>query len=211
LKNFAATAGIDVDAALNRLGGDIKLYKKMLSLLSTDLSNFPAQLNTLMDKGDNVSASRSLHTIKGLAAQLGATELSLIAGQGEALLNNSEIPTPDMLNQLLSEIQHKVSATESGIIAIISILSANTPNDLSAIPPSKHPIRPELDRLMLLLQNSDMAALEMMNKLMVTFSQQLNEQLLPLSEAVNQLEFVKAIMLCQTLIDSFFTQQDALI
>jgi hypothetical protein len=76
---------------------------------------------------------------------------------------------------------------------------------------SKQPIRPELDRLMLLLQNSDMAALEMMNKLMVTFSQQLNEQLLPLSEAVNQLEFVKAIMLCQTLIDSFFTQQDALI
>ncbi|MCW6564302.1 CHASE domain-containing protein (plasmid) [Yersinia ruckeri] len=208
LNNVAAAAGIDVDAALNRLGGDIKLYQKMLSLLSTDLSNFPAQLNTLMDKGDNVSASRLLHTIKGLAAQLGATELSLIAGQGEALLNNSVIPTPDTLNRLLNEIRHKVSATESGIIAIISILSVDAPNDLPAIPPSKQPIRPELDSLMLLLQNSDMAALEVMNKLMVTFSQQLSGQLLPLSEAVNQLDFVKAISLCQILMDNIFTQQD---
>ncbi|MDN0121074.1 PAS domain S-box protein [Yersinia frederiksenii] len=208
LKNIATTAGIDVDAALNRLGGDLTLYQKMLSLLNEDLTNFPTQLETLLAEGDNLSASRLLHTIKGLAAQLGATELSLSAGQGEKLFSQGTTPTPDTINQLLSEMRNKVSVIQSGIMTLIQMLSQGHENKVDVDAVDIQPIELELDRLMLLLKNSDMAALEMMNKLIMTSSEQLNEQLSTLNDAVNQLDFTKAIQLCQTLIANLPTRRN---
>ncbi|MFW5386841.1 response regulator, partial [Yersinia sp. 2542 StPb PI] len=208
LKNVAATAGIDVDTALNRLGGDITLYQKMLSLLSEDLANFPTQLETLLTEGDHLSASRLLHTIKGLAAQLGATGLSLSAGQGEKLFSQGAIPTADTINQLLSEMRNKVSVIQSGIVTLIPMLSKDNTNNVVEEAVDIKPIELELNRLMLLLQNSDMAALELMNKLMMTFAKQLNGQLSPLNDAVNQLDFANAIKLCQALMVNLPTQRD---
>ncbi|MGP2543612.1 CHASE domain-containing protein [Yersinia sp. 2541 StPb PI] len=208
LKNVAATAGIDVDTALNRLGGDITLYQKMLSLLSEDLANFPTQLEILLTEGDHLSASRLLHTIKGLAAQLGATGLSLSAGQGEKLFSQGAIPTADTINQLLSEMRNKVSVIQSGIMILIPMLSKDNTSNVVAEAVDIKPIELELNRLMLLLQNSDMAALELMNKLMMTFAKQLNGQLSPLNDAVNQLDFANAIKLCQALMVNLPTQRD---
>ncbi|WP_256966649.1 response regulator [Yersinia entomophaga] len=208
LKNVAATAGIDVDVALNRLGGNITLYQKMLSLLSEDLANFPTQLETLLTAGDHMSASRLLHTVKGLAAQLGATELSLSAGQGEKLFSQNAIPTADTINQLLSEMRNKVSAIQSGIVTLIQMLSQDNVRNVPAEVFDIQPIESELNRLILLLQNSDMAALEVMNKLMTTFAEQLNGQLSILNDAVNQLDFAKAIQLCQTLMVNLPTRRN---
>lgn len=208
LKNVAATAGIDVDSALNRLGGDVKLYQKMLSLLSDDLANFPTQLETLLTEGDFMSASRLLHTIKGLAAQLGATELSLSAGQGEKLFSQSAVPTPDTINQLLSEMRSKVSVIQSGLMVLTPMLSDNNATTVAVAAFDIQSIELEINRLILLLQNSDMAALEVMNKLMMTVDKQLHGQLSPLNDAINQLDFANAIKLCQTLMVNLPTQRD---
>ncbi|MDN0086113.1 CHASE domain-containing protein [Yersinia nurmii] len=208
LKSVAATAGIDVDAALNRLGGNITLYQKMLSLLSEDLASFPIQLETLLTAGDHMSASRLLHTIKGLSAQLGVSELSLSAGQGEKLFSQGAIPTADTINQLLSEMRNKVSAIQSGIVTLIQMLSQDNVSHVSAEVSDIQLIESELNRLMLLLQNSDMAALEVMNKLMMTFAEQLNGQLSTLNNAVNQLDFAKAIQLCQTIMVNLPTRRN---
>ncbi|MCK8564203.1 PAS domain S-box protein [Yersinia ruckeri] len=208
LKTVAATAGIDVDSALNRLGGDLTLYQKMLSLFSDDLANLPTQLEKLLAKGDLLSASRLLHTIKGLAAQLGANELSLSAGQNEALLNNGVMPTADRVNQLLSEIRNKVSATHAGTTALIQILSKDHSKITSVEEFDIQAIELEVNRLILLLQSSDMAALEVMNKLMITFGKQLNGKLSTLNDAVNQLDFAKAIQLCQSMMDNLPTQRN---
>lgn len=208
LKNVAATAGIDVDSALNRLGGDLTLYQKMLSLFSDDLANLPTQLEKLLTEGDLLSASRLLHTIKGLAAQLGANELSLSAGQNEALLNNGVMLTADRVNQLLSEIRNKVSATHAGTTALIQILSEDHAKSTSVEEFDIQAIELEINRLILLLQNSDMAALEVMNKLMITFGKQLNGKLSTLNDAVNQLDFAKAIQLCQSIMDNIPTHRN---
>lgn len=208
LKNIATTTGIEVESALNRLGGDVSLYQKMLSLFAADLATLPAQLDELMKQGDHHSASRLLHTIKGLSAQLGATELSLCAGQGERLLNNSVTATVEMINQLLSDLQHIVSVIQVDIAALIQLLSADAEPAGSAETLNTHAIEPELHSLIALLENSDMAALEVISRLQITFGQQLNKQLLPLNQAINQLDFAKAIQLCKTLLVNLSRQRD---
>ncbi|CNH42903.1 hybrid sensory histidine kinase BarA [Yersinia aldovae] len=208
LKSAVATTGIEVESALNRLGGDVSLYQKMLSLFAADLATFPTQLDALMTQGDHQSASRLLHTIKGLAAQLGATELSLCAGQGEKLLNNSVAATAEMINPLLNDLKTKVLAMQADIANLIQLLSANATQADPAETWNTQSIEQQLNSLIVLLENSDMAALEVISQLQAAVGQQLNGQLLPLNEAINQLDFAKAIQLCQALLENLSSQRD---
>ncbi|MDA5483057.1 CHASE domain-containing protein [Yersinia intermedia] len=208
LKNVAVTTCIDVEPALNRLGGDISLYQKMLSLFAADLATFPTQLDVLMTQGDHQSASRLLHTIKGLAAQLGATELSLSAGQGERLLNDNVTTTAEMINQLLNDLQNRVSAVQADIAVLMQLLSVEPAKACPAEILNIQIVEQELNDLIVLLQRSDMAALNVMSQLQMAFGQQLNGQLSPLNEAINQLDFAKAIQLGQTLVENLSSQKD---
>ncbi|PHI28817.1 response regulator [Budvicia aquatica] len=204
-ESIVESTGIEAKAALHRLGGDTALYQKMLSLFAADLATFPAQLEIEIAKGDNLSASRLLHTIKGLAAQLGATELSLCAGQGEILLNNGS--TAEMTSQLLVKIQNTVLTVQRDIVTLIQFLSAESKGGISVDTLSMQSFELEINNLTLLLKNSDMAALGAMNQLQLNFGQQLDGQLLSLHEAINQLDFAKAIQLCERLMENLFNQR----
>lgn len=113
-----------------------------------------------------------------------------------------------MINQLLSDLQHIVSVIQVDIAALIQLLSADAEPAGSAETLNTHAIEPELHSLIALLENSDMAALEVISRLQITFGQQLNKQLLPLNQAINQLDFAKAIQLCKTLLVNLSRQRD---
>jgi hypothetical protein len=113
-----------------------------------------------------------------------------------------------MINQLLSDLQNIVSVIQVDIAALIQLLSADAEPAGSAETLNTHAIEPELHNLIVLLENSDMAALEVISRLQMTFGQQLNKQLLPLNQAINQLDFAKAIQLCQALLGNLSRQRD---
>ncbi len=88
LQQAAQAAGVDLETALKRLGHNHALYERTLRQFVTDLHAMPAQLRAHQLARDATQAIRLLHTLKGLAATLGASALSTIAGEGEALLKN---------------------------------------------------------------------------------------------------------------------------
>ena len=81
------TAGpVDLDAALARLGGNMGLYQQIYRMFRVDAGSMVAQLADLVATGQRQEAGRVSHTLKGLAATLGATELAARAQQVEAAM-----------------------------------------------------------------------------------------------------------------------------
>jgi hypothetical protein len=67
--------GMDVDAALARMGGKQKLLRKSLVRFYEGFRNADSQIRTLRTAGDTDALARLLHTLKGIAATLSADAL----------------------------------------------------------------------------------------------------------------------------------------
>ena len=67
---------LDEVAALERLGGSSALYATILTSFVGDLAAYPATVQAQLDAQDAAAAARVLHTLKGLAATVGAIYLA---------------------------------------------------------------------------------------------------------------------------------------
>lgn len=79
-------ADFDTESALHRLGNNRALYARLLSNFAASQADLPDQLAQALAQGDRASALRHLHSLKGLAASLGAMALSRTAARAEIQL-----------------------------------------------------------------------------------------------------------------------------
>ncbi len=82
--------GLDLDGALERMGGSAQLLQKMLRRFAQTQANAVARIETALAEADQNTAVREAHTIKGLAGNIGASALFASAGQLETLLKSGE-------------------------------------------------------------------------------------------------------------------------
>ena len=75
--------GFDLGTALKRLCGNRQLLARLLLDFAEGQASFLAQLDAMLDEGDNAQATLLLHTLKGVASNLGASELARWAQQLE--------------------------------------------------------------------------------------------------------------------------------
>jgi two-component system sensor histidine kinase/response regulator len=78
-----AIAGIDLADGLARVGGNRKLYLRLLRQFATGQANAATEVAGQLAAGDLPTAERSAHTIKGVAGNLGAKELQAAAAELE--------------------------------------------------------------------------------------------------------------------------------
>lgn len=78
-----AIPGFDLGPALERLGGNRDLLARLLLDFAEGQSDALTQLDALLDAGETSLAMALLHRLKGVAANLGITELALSAQQLE--------------------------------------------------------------------------------------------------------------------------------
>ena len=78
--------GLDASAALKRLGGNRKLYLKLMGVFMEGYGEAPAQLQQEMQAGKLEEALRRVHSIKGVAGTIGSTALQDAATQLEKSL-----------------------------------------------------------------------------------------------------------------------------
>ncbi|PKL75291.1 MAG: hypothetical protein CVV27_16145 [Candidatus Melainabacteria bacterium HGW-Melainabacteria-1] len=86
--------GIDVAATLRRLGGNLPFYLELLQDFELEL---PAQLQALeaaLQRSDQEIATYLAHTLKGMAANLGATHLQAALNALEVALQAQQDPGP---------------------------------------------------------------------------------------------------------------------
>ncbi|HRZ99686.1 MAG TPA: PAS domain S-box protein [Candidatus Paceibacterota bacterium] len=87
--------GLDADNGLARVGGNLKLYTKLLRQFSEQQGPAAEQISEAMVRGDAVVAERLAHTLKGVAGNIGAGAIQSAAGALEKLIR--ERADPDLI------------------------------------------------------------------------------------------------------------------
>ncbi|QZA82406.1 response regulator [Deefgea piscis] len=86
LSAIAKLPGIDLIGGLSRLMNNKPLYLQLMRQFCQSEIDCISRINAAIDNNDRVTASRYAHTIKGVAANLGATQLAEDAGIIEQFL-----------------------------------------------------------------------------------------------------------------------------
>jgi HPt (histidine-containing phosphotransfer) domain-containing protein len=78
--------GIDIVSGLHRIGGNRKLYKKLLMDFAKSYSSVSEEINDLLKSNDLQTVERIAHTVKGIAGNLSAHDIRESASQLESAL-----------------------------------------------------------------------------------------------------------------------------
>jgi CheY-like chemotaxis protein/HPt (histidine-containing phosphotransfer) domain-containing protein len=82
--------GVNVGEGLRRLGGNRKLYLRLLRDFATSQATVPEQIRDAVAARDFTSAIRHAHSLKGAAANLAIAQVATCAGALGSVLNDHE-------------------------------------------------------------------------------------------------------------------------
>ena len=92
-------AGFAVESAIRRLSGEWSIYRHMLSGFCRNQATIPSDIARLLETGDFIQTRRLCHSLKGLAAFVGATRVMQLAKAME------EEPVDSKLREKLKDLQ----------------------------------------------------------------------------------------------------------
>ncbi len=125
-------AGFDSAAALRRVGGNVGLYRRLLQSLVTTQADALERLDQALAAADLPLAERIVHTVKGVAANLGASDLAAAAADLDAELKRGACPPPlrlrfgGQLEATLDAIR-QAFAGEGAVSAVPAVPAASAP------------------------------------------------------------------------------------
>ncbi|MGL4316203.1 MAG: response regulator [Pseudomonas sp.] len=104
--------GVDLASGLRRVLGKPELYQRLLGKFAASQADFPAQLRAALAAGEEESAERLVHSLKGLAGNLGALDLATQAAALESAIKDAR---HDELPGLLGELEQSLVALVAAI------------------------------------------------------------------------------------------------
>jgi CheY-like chemotaxis protein/HPt (histidine-containing phosphotransfer) domain-containing protein len=121
-------AGLDADLGLRLAMGREALYRSLLDMFVSGQRDFRAQLGLALANADWTGARRIVHTLKGAAAQIGATELAALAARLESVIAQHEPVSP------LRPLQEQAGALAEKLATLIHAIEAHSSTDEPALP-----------------------------------------------------------------------------
>ncbi|TSE30673.1 PAS domain S-box protein [Tepidimonas charontis] len=203
---------VEVDAALQRLGGDPVLYQRVVRGFVQGLPAVQADLQARLGQVPDAALVAALHTLKGTASTVGAVRLAQCAARAEqavkAVLAAAEGPAATPLDSsawwppLAAELQMSADALqrvlqvmqERGLVPA----EVEAPRDTAAADPANW--RAELVRLQVLLQQGDMEALEVHDRMLSDAAVAADPRWAALHQAMEGLDFEAAQQAVATLL-----------
>ncbi len=126
--------GLSIRDGLASVSGNLKLYKKLLRRLRDNYASTPSEIASAMEAKRGEEATRLAHTLKGVAANLGAKKLAASSGKLETALRERQddadalvITVQDNLDEVLGSIAELGEAMEESV-------DIQPPADLSKVP-----------------------------------------------------------------------------
>jgi two-component system sensor histidine kinase/response regulator len=103
--------GFELGAGLKRLGGNQRLYRKLLLDFGANYGQTAAQIREALADGDFDQAHSLVHNLKGLAGNLEATDLQAAAVEMEKLVKGqtAETASDSELNRRLAELETAIN------------------------------------------------------------------------------------------------------
>ena len=184
--------GIDVEAVLGRLGGNYDALISLLKRFEQSQGGSVAEVRRLLAAQQRQQAAQVLHRLRGVAANLGASDVARLTAAVEAVLHDASADTlavPAALGRL-EQAMELVTRTARGIaLPVQQVPSSNTvPANLAQ----------KLAELKGLLQNNNLKALEHFRALRPALASA--EQAQALSEAVETLNFKAARQMVEAML-----------
>ncbi len=218
---------VEVVAALQRLGGDPAFYQRVVRNFCADLQPQSVRLATLSEAGPSVELAAVLHTLKGTASTVGAFQLAALAAEAERSVKEalgaaprpsqdasapstappwltglrtevalSELALRQVLDAMQQRLQPTQSVPESGDDAL---LAAGEPAPVHG---DWRPVWLErLQHLRVLLQASDMQALELHDEMLQDAAVVAHPDWQAVHAAMELLDFEQALTAVDTLLE----------
>jgi signal transduction histidine kinase/CheY-like chemotaxis protein len=196
----AAAAGVDIERALARLGGKLKVYGRTLRSFTADLQRLPQRLASQLQGGERDELRRELHTLKGVAATVGVTELAKLAGEAEALMGSG---TPAAAEA--EGVAHVGAAIDAAVVSLALLCDTLGGGPEAATASAAASALTHADRAQLagllhavqgLLHDSDLDAAKALQTLRARLPAAAGARLDALEAAVESLEFESALSQC---------------
>lgn len=182
--------GVDVSSALRRLNGSVEMYLDLLEKFSDAYSQWSA--TSLYDKGQTSELKHTYHTLKGLAGNLGATEIQQIANELE------KQAAKDMTRILEVDMQTMDRAIQDFLEAVHVLLQINKDEAVSETRADNLYNASEIDDILMtlshLIEDYDTVAVDQLRTLdYQKFPDAISEQLKKANEAVQNFDFDEAL------------------
>jgi CheY-like chemotaxis protein len=178
--------GIDTKAGLARVGGSIPVYRKILMKFRESQRDAPQRIRAALVAADRETARREAHTLKGVAGNIGAQRVQAAAGTVEVLVSEGT-----ECDEALYELERSLAALIAGMP--LSRRSRIAPRP-GAISPSIEKLNTLLDRLHVLLEDSDTEACEVIDEIEShTEDGQLRTQIESIRQFIDDFRFDEAV------------------
>lgn len=196
-----ALDGIDSRAGLETAGFNATLYRRLLERFAETERDFPERFRSAVEAGDRTLATRLAHTLKGLAANLGATRLAACSADLEGACGDLA-GTPERVDALLTS----VDAALAEVVA--AILHPQTQSADGGIPAPlevlddlrSQALGSQLDTLQQLVDDNDADAVELGSEIAAKLADtRLANDAKALARALDQFDFDHATTLLAAL------------
>ncbi len=194
---------LDTEGALGRMGGNSELYATVLTSYRSELHAAPDQLDALLAGGDRVGARRFLHTLKGLSATVGATNMAAVAQATEQALHDGLQPSAyDSLQTIFKETVGRTIGVLERAAQANTLIVPSVVCETPAVWPvqSKDRALVQLNELRILLAASDLHALEILAQLQTDRVISSLDGFASLSNSISTFDFAAAAAQCENLI-----------
>ena len=191
----AREADIVLAPAVERLGGNVPVYERMLRLFLRDLPGQLAQLKAQADQAQWREAALMVHTLKGLAGMIGAMRLQAAAVRAEQVLDTAPDASASALAALHEAAQQVLVAS-----AWAASQSDDAPRDRPAASSGgdaqaaedASALADRFDGLLSLLQASDMRAVDVFEQIRSEPGLRSRPGFAELQSAIESLDFDEA-------------------
>jgi signal transduction histidine kinase/DNA-binding response OmpR family regulator/HPt (histidine-containing phosphotransfer) domain-containing protein len=187
--------GVDTSAGLATTQGNQQLYLRMLRKFGQSQGDFAVEFDNACQDADESAALRCAHTLKGVAANIGATGLSEAAGLLEAACKNGS-PEAEVA-QRVDQVCGALAVVKQGLSVLDNIESAGG-EAAATMEPDPQQVKALLEVMAQLLEDSDTEAAEIVEQLgpLVASSSQ-RGSFTRLEKLVEDYEFEDALELVQ--------------
>ena len=176
--------GIDIEAGLERLNGNRKLYRKLLMDFFAKYASFTEDIIKEIGQGGRENAVRLAHTLKGVSGNISAYDVQKIAAELEAEISNNNSDKYDGLLQKLDHALQSISILKDELAAA---MPAQDPVSEKPIDPLE--VAPLLHELAHLIWENNVDAEIAFNELRKFISGRFSDEMKALSESIDNYDF----------------------
>jgi two-component system sensor histidine kinase/response regulator len=155
----ASLAGIDMQAGLQTAAMDSTLYRKLLVMFRRDHADFAGQFDAARAAADSTAATRLAHSLRGTAGNIGAFAVHTAAEALEALCARNA--APEVIDAALAATLRELAVVLPGLSELEAPAAA--PAKVAAGHDPEWDAK--LERLRVLLDDNDVAAIDLANEL----------------------------------------------